>query len=938
MALHGVFANDLQFVKGVDSDQAQDDERENANVDDADLEEGEIASDDDDEEIQHGNQKQEEKTGVKPTVLQGDTAKQDLKTQTGNQPEKPDSLNIRGAAVNAEKRRDKRVTSNSNNSRTRKRTGDDDLTSHRDSNRKRRRTQDGDNEDLDDIDYDINARGHSPMERIQRYGGGESAGSDYDESNFSSIRRQRGGESRARSGRSPPRRRPASGSARDRGGGDRRRQDRDRSDRDRRPAKNNPSPNTPSNKSKEEPICAFYMEGKCSRGNDCPYSHAALPPRKMELCKFYLMDCCAKKEKCLYLHKDFPCKFFHTGKKCRHNSEECKFSHEPLTETMRAILIKHIETAPREILGDFPRLSREETIQAIDHFSPVPNGREKRPHIPALFDQAGSTSSGNLTNKTEMVKDGGRHHQTQLTDRNDEPARRVAFYQESSTSETDHARVEQPEENSRSIWFGQLRQEKTNEPSHSHDSVDEPPKQKVEEEHPTIRSPLVGTKEEEEGNVDYLSTLPARQRELYRRIQQQQREPATTQEGLDAGNEQNSANDKWYSSDEEETGESITNLLRTIKQKPDAHGGKDSSVPALTNLNLTSLENINVAEIAKALSTLQQSQSASGEYGCSSSVAENSRRDPRTRDPRMRNNNSSQMSTGSVGMGDVDLRVPTPSRQDVDLRLDNRKATDVDLRTGLAPHSNLDDIRSSDVDLRRLPLPFKSAPVQVPVREIEASINLRPPMEYQVWLVDPNPPDYSAIRVHANWAHLDPRQQKGSVTARDFTVTDPPAIPLGPASPDPIPVASTLRHFEPEQAVYSPLRAAPNDPRARDPRRVTGLQAQQPLLLGEKRGISGGVGLLGAAPPGMLPLLPKGSQMELSPQDTPCVNFRSPPVNPPYIDRNVSDDPARDQHSRQMENRRDPRQRDPRQHKNSPAICDASERSYTPPPNDRVFL
>ena len=32
---------------------------------------------------------------------------------------------------------------------------------------------------------------------------------------------------------------------------------------------------------------------------------------------------------------------------------------------MRAILIKHIETAPREILGDFPRLTREETIQVI---------------------------------------------------------------------------------------------------------------------------------------------------------------------------------------------------------------------------------------------------------------------------------------------------------------------------------------------------------------------------------------------------------------------------------------------------------------------------------------------------------------------------------------------------------------------------------------------
>lgn len=161
----------------------------------------------------------------------------------------------------------------------------------------------------------MNVRGHSPMERLQRFGGtGESAGSDYDDNNMNSLRRQRGGEARSRPGRSsPPRRRPANGN-RDRGSGDRRRQERDRSDRDRRPAKNNITGSSTSNKMKDESICAFYMEGKCSRGNDCPYSHAALPPRKMELCKFYLMDCCAKKEKCLYLHKDFPCKFFHTGK------------------------------------------------------------------------------------------------------------------------------------------------------------------------------------------------------------------------------------------------------------------------------------------------------------------------------------------------------------------------------------------------------------------------------------------------------------------------------------------------------------------------------------------------------------------------------------------------------------------------------------------------
>ena len=77
-------------------------------------------------------------------------------------------------------------------------------------------------------------------------------------------------------------------------------------------------------------ICVYYMQGKCHR-DDCPYSHDALPPRKMELCKFYLMDCCAKRDKCLYMHHDFPCKFFHTGMKCN-AGENCKFSHEPMSE------------------------------------------------------------------------------------------------------------------------------------------------------------------------------------------------------------------------------------------------------------------------------------------------------------------------------------------------------------------------------------------------------------------------------------------------------------------------------------------------------------------------------------------------------------------------------------------------------------------------------
>ncbi|XP_058063603.1 protein suppressor of sable [Anopheles bellator] len=89
-------------------------------------------------------------------------------------------------------------------------------------------------------------------------------------------------------------------------------------------------------------------------------------PRKMELCKFYLMDCCAKREKCLYMHKDFPCKYYYLGMKCKER-EKCHFSHgEPLTNDLRIILLKHLETAPQEILGDFQRINRETAIGLLN--------------------------------------------------------------------------------------------------------------------------------------------------------------------------------------------------------------------------------------------------------------------------------------------------------------------------------------------------------------------------------------------------------------------------------------------------------------------------------------------------------------------------------------------------------------------------------------------
>lgn len=165
-------------------------------------------------------------------------------------------------------------------------------------------------------------------------------------------------------------------------------------------------------------VCLYYMQGKCHKGDDCIYSHDAQPPRKMELCKFYLMDCCAKRDKCLYMHADFPCKYYHTGLPCIYK-EECKFAHgKPLNDGLKNILLKHIESAPKEILGDFPRLNREGALKMIQttqlklmqQFSENTDNQTR--NIPSLFDLnipnpqniSETSNSGNQFNNDRQTK------------------------------------------------------------------------------------------------------------------------------------------------------------------------------------------------------------------------------------------------------------------------------------------------------------------------------------------------------------------------------------------------------------------------------------------------------------------------------------------------------------------------------------------------------
>ncbi|XP_046465898.1 protein suppressor of sable isoform X1 [Neodiprion pinetum] len=276
----------------------------------------------------------------------------------------------------------KNKNKNNRNKGSRKRSRED-REEDRSKEQKRRKPSDEEDGNEDD-DEMLFVRGASPIRKDSRehssparrlnndYESYES-GSDYEDR--SGFNRHRDNENK-RGGRGGRR-----GGKNDRGGKNKGRGHM-RNDRNNRRNQNNDHIQDP------DSVCVYFMQGKCHRGDDCPFSHNALPPRKMELCKFYLMDCCAKRDKCLYMHHDFPCKFFHTGLNCT-NGENCKFSHSPLNEQVKNILLKHLETAPKEILGDFPRLTREGALMMINSTAKAQgqvNQNLANQKIPSLFE------------------------------------------------------------------------------------------------------------------------------------------------------------------------------------------------------------------------------------------------------------------------------------------------------------------------------------------------------------------------------------------------------------------------------------------------------------------------------------------------------------------------------------------------------------------------
>lgn len=126
--------------------------------------------------------------------------------------------------------------------------------------------------------------------------------------------------------------------------------------------------------------------------------------KKRQVCKFFANSHCMKQNNCDYMHDEFPCKYYYLGVDHPNNScgtdskmePLCKFYHGPPLELpTRKILIKHIITAPSEILGDFPKFTPREVAEKFDaqHLVLMQKFAQKTPTINSNNDQGDTSSS-----------------------------------------------------------------------------------------------------------------------------------------------------------------------------------------------------------------------------------------------------------------------------------------------------------------------------------------------------------------------------------------------------------------------------------------------------------------------------------------------------------------------------------------------------------------
>ncbi|XP_076801481.1 uncharacterized protein LOC143445948 [Clavelina lepadiformis] len=100
-----------------------------------------------------------------------------------------------------------------------------------------------------------------------------------------------------------------------------------------------------------QPVCRYYQEGHCGKGEKCIYRHQLGSKKRFkkysELCHHYMNGYCQLGDKCNYMHEEYPCRYFHTGTQCI-SGENCRYSHDPLNEQTKEIIEKFQEEGLRE--------------------------------------------------------------------------------------------------------------------------------------------------------------------------------------------------------------------------------------------------------------------------------------------------------------------------------------------------------------------------------------------------------------------------------------------------------------------------------------------------------------------------------------------------------------------------------------------------------------
>ncbi|KAK5905310.1 hypothetical protein CesoFtcFv8_006788 [Champsocephalus esox] len=154
------------------------------------------------------------------------------------------------------------------------------------------------------------------------------------------------------------------------------------------------NPNEKHQDKKGKAICKYYIEGRCTWGDHCNFSHDIELPKKKELCKFYITGFCARADHCPYMHGEFPCKLFHTTGNCV-NGDECMFSHDALNEDTQDLLDKML-AEDAEAGAEDEKEVEELKKQGINPLPKPPPGVGLLPTPPRLLPVDNNTGGGDF--------------------------------------------------------------------------------------------------------------------------------------------------------------------------------------------------------------------------------------------------------------------------------------------------------------------------------------------------------------------------------------------------------------------------------------------------------------------------------------------------------------------------------------------------------------